>query len=545
MKNHIIEKDVIAHLDAFARENNIRSMTSSKYRNDLIYFIVNNHERGDSICEVGCYRGGLSIILAYLAQQLGKKLVICEIDENCARLAGNRIAELGLADIVSIHTSCFAAFVASGCFPDNCILTIIDANHIYEEAKTNFSAFRSVDHKSYAVAFHDYGLRDTGNKMGIQRAVNDVYPLKNIFHIGDNTLFSPCENHTEVAEDTTYFQGSEGALIILREELSEREKKVLHLCHDVLGACRRARIWDRNKPDGAARHGKTLGRQNATSFPPVAVVRPPIVELPGGLRLVNGKYGHFFVLGHDTGVGRTIAETGVWADEHVRLFRSFLPAGGTAFDVGANIGHHSVALARIAGDNGRVFALEPQTAVFEILCANAAVNACRNIVPLRVLAGESSGSLALPALDYAQDENFGALCVENKAKNRADKNDALKIPLDSLLDDPAYGIERVDFIKIDVQTFELYVLMGAERILETYHPALLIEISPYWMKRINKYDYRDIYALLQTHHYSLFDASLRPLTGTPADPESFGRDIEWDIVALHGDAAASVGKKAN
>src|SRR5207253_3144389 len=71
------------------------------------------------------------------------------------------------------------------------------------------------------------------------------------------------------------------------------------------------------------------------------------------------------------------------------------------------------------------------------------------------------------------------------------------VPLDSLDGFLAeQGLGRLDFVKIDVQTFELFVLRGAAQSLERFRPRLLVEISPFWMKEVNGYDYQEIYSLL-------------------------------------------------
>ncbi|TFG83046.1 MAG: FkbM family methyltransferase, partial [Chromatiales bacterium] len=48
-------------------------------------------------------------------------------------------------------------------------------------------------------------------------------------------------------------------------------------------------------------------------------------------------------------------------------------------DIGANIGTHTLALARLVGQQGLVFAFEPQRIVFQTLCANMALNSLDNV----------------------------------------------------------------------------------------------------------------------------------------------------------------------
>ena len=122
MKNHCIEHTEIAKLEQFATDHDMESMTSPKYRRDMAYFIANNAHRGNCVCQVGCYKGGLSIILAYLCKLLGKKLVICEIDRGYAEFVREKMILLGYEDIVQIHVAPFTMFVANGLFPERTLL---------------------------------------------------------------------------------------------------------------------------------------------------------------------------------------------------------------------------------------------------------------------------------------------------------------------------------------------------------------------------------------------------------------------------------------
>ena len=86
----------------------------------------------------------------------------------------------------------------------------------------------------------------------------------------------------------------------------------------------------------------------------------------------------------------------------------------------------------------------------------------------------------------------------------------------------------IDFVKIDVQSFELFVLRGAYKTLQTYKPKIFLEISPYWMKE-RGYNYTEVYDLLREVGYGfshfhegagLIDG-VRQWSGTKSE--------EWDV----------------
>lgn len=512
-------------------KKNCVSMTTDKYRKDLLFFLVNNAEKGQYVCEVGPFRGGLTANLAYVCKQLGKKLIVCEMVQECANIVSENLKELGYSDITEVHVMSFVDFVAQNKIPPDTILTIIDANHIYPYALQNFQSFRKIRNNSYAVAFHDFGLRDTDNIMGVERAVKETFPNDTIYYIGSNTSFAPCALHTSPADDKTFFRGSEGALIIL-PPLRQFENAVIH-----------ARLKKASNPSQTEGKGFTgikqfmknlFNRADTKSTGRNETELPPTLDFDL-IALTYGTYGRFFTLKHDIGVGKTIRETGAWANKHVQMFKQIVKEGDIVFDVGANIGHHSVCLAQIVGTTGKVFAFEPQLPIFHILCANAMINACENIYPVRAAIGEKHGAVELPILDYKKDENFGALCIKNS--KQTNNKSCQKYSIDELTIDPLNAITSVDFMKIDVQTFELYVLRGALKTIMKYKPHLFIEISPYWMKEINNYNYREIYTLLQSLDYLILTPDLtleQDIPNFPLDESS--KDIEWDILAVHKDS---------
>ena len=196
-------------------------------------------------------------------------------------------------------------------------LTIIDANHIYEEAKANFTALKSVDKKTYSAAFHDYGLHDLAGRMGVWRALEDVYPEAPIFHIGDSTFFSPCHLHSSPAPaDGTFFKGTEGALIILnggisislRTPLSPKEQRWLDFGHWGLNLLRSAkRFVQLNQHKNAINEE----RESINSAPKESIANLESKPAHLNLRLVNGKFGDFLVLSNDCGVGQA-SHNGHW-----------------------------------------------------------------------------------------------------------------------------------------------------------------------------------------------------------------------------------------
>lgn len=83
---------------------------------------------------------------------------------------------------------------------------------------------------------------------------------------------------------------------------------------------------------------------------------------------------------------------GGWEPEAQRLMVQHVHRGGVAYDVGANIGIHTLLMARLAGPTGRVYAFEPVPHLFECLRTNLQLNAeLSGAVPMQLAMSDRIG----------------------------------------------------------------------------------------------------------------------------------------------------------
>jgi FkbM family methyltransferase len=271
------------------------------------------------------------------------------------------------------------------------------------------------------------------------------------------------------------------------------------------------------------------GHRLAALRPARAPIRLPALRLSDQLLVTDAAEGRFVVIANDVGISRAILDTGCWAAPDVALFKRLIEPGDTVFDIGANIGHHSVVFSKLAGDSGSVISVEPQAFLFNVLCANLAVNKCSNTRACQVALGDHEGWTQMLPVDYGREGNFGALGLSVHADWLTGERVRLAT-LDGMAAD--FGSSVVSFIKIDVQTFELFVLRGGTRTLTQHNPTLFIEISPYWMRKMNDYDYREIYRFLVSLGYQIYDKRLR-LVDIERVVEG-DENTEWDVLAMKG-----------
>ena len=173
---------------------------------------------------------------------------------------------------------------------------------------------------------------------------------------------------------------------------------------------------------------------------------------------------------------RRAAWLGIY-DEFIRqAVVARLSPGAVVLDVGANVGAWTIPLARKIGTAGTVCAFEPVPANRLRLEQSIALNALINVQVSPLALGDDSRSVDM----WLKSEQTGA-----------DSGTAAVVPVGtghltvsmSTLDEWAAhaGLQRLDFIKLDVEGAELLVLAGAPQVLKRFRPLILAEFDDYWM----------------------------------------------------------------
>ncbi|MET0272220.1 MAG: FkbM family methyltransferase [Phenylobacterium sp.] len=184
-------------------------------------------------------------------------------------------------------------------------------------------------------------------------------------------------------------------------------------------------------------------------------------------RIYSTRHGPMFGLQGDRYISRSLEVYGEFSWSEARLLERLVQPGQTVVEVGANIGAHTVLLARRCAP-GLVYAFEPQQRVFQLLCANLALNDIRNVIARPEACGEEPGEVIVPAVDYGAALNFGGLSVQAADSGVLGH----RTPLTRLDDLP---LEACHLLKIDVEGFEPEVLRGAVAMIARFRPLIYVE----------------------------------------------------------------------
>lgn len=184
-------------------------------------------------------------------------------------------------------------------------------------------------------------------------------------------------------------------------------------------------------------------------------------------KTLQTRHGPMLALAGDRYITGSLELYGEFSQGEWELFAQVVKPGMTVVEVGANIGSHSVALAR-ACFPGPLYLFEPQQRVFQILCANLALNGIGNAIAYPEACSDQAGQVVVPPLDYGAALNFGGVSVQADAKDLQGMR-VRAIPLDTL------DLAACHVLKIDVEGFEVQVVRGAAETIRKFRPVLYVE----------------------------------------------------------------------
>lgn len=168
-------------------------------------------------------------------------------------------------------------------------------------------------------------------------------------------------------------------------------------------------------------------------------------------------------------IGRSMMFYGEHGENELLLIRAFLEPGAVVFDVGAHQGTHAIPLALHVAPEGSVHAFEPQRIMCLNLSSSVALNGLENVFPNNLAVGAEPSTVRIAQFDYAARGHFSGMQIKAENSGEAVK----QVALDEYMKERE--IDRLDFIKIDVEGMEFAVLRGAEQAIEQHKPVIYME----------------------------------------------------------------------
>ena len=164
--------------------------------------------------------------------------------------------------------------------------------------------------------------------------------------------------------------------------------------------------------------------------------------------------------------------------------------GDVVLDIGANQGLFAVAASSVVGPCGMVHAFEPDKDLAGCIRKTIQKNEIKNIKIHEIALGSKSESLKLYKNPYNSGDNRLTTAIPDSA------NSLQSVAVERL--DAIHEIQRIDFVKIDVQGWELAVLQGmVEKMKLNLRAKILFEFWPYGIKKAGVDPLQLIYFMME------------------------------------------------
>ncbi len=203
--------------------------------------------------------------------------------------------------------------------------------------------------------------------------------------------------------------------------------------------------------------------------------------IPEAVSSVIWRSGYF-----EYGISQTLLET--------------LKPGSVFVDVGAHFGFFSLLANWLVGEEGKVISVEAMPTTYERLIHNLNTHgASNNHTAVNVAAFNEQTELTFQDYGLVWSSLNSAFGVrnDNETISTAKEVKVKAYPLDDIL--APYDLSKIDLIKIDAESSEIFVLRGMNKILKNHNPDIIVEIGD--MEGATGGASKEIVSLLTSHGY--------------------------------------------
>lgn len=157
----------------------------------------------------------------------------------------------------------------------------------------------------------------------------------------------------------------------------------------------------------------------------------------------------------------------IFAPNETEMMKKEIKKGDVVLDIGANIGYFTLIFARLVGTTGKVYAFEPDPEHFNILKKNVEINGYKNVILEQKAVSDFNGMIPFY---LAKDDLLTHRIYDDGERREIISVESIR------LDD--YPIDKVDFIKIDIEGAEVKAFEGMNNLVRRNDAKILTEYCP-------------------------------------------------------------------
>ena len=202
------------------------------------------------------------------------------------------------------------------------------------------------------------------------------------------------------------------------------------------------------------------------------------------LKTIETQFGKIIININDQFIGKSFLNKKYWGLQDIEVISKMIEFKCKKknrivfYDVGANIGTHSIALSNIFKNKIVIRAFEAQSNIYEMFNQSIKINNLNNIeLYHNAVSDKNNQIIKIDLPDYSKHNNFGGLELFKPFQN----SDNVQMQKSGIFEDVKtikldIFNEEVDFIKIDVEGMENLVLKGSKNLIVNHRPFIFMEL---------------------------------------------------------------------
>ena len=172
----------------------------------------------------------------------------------------------------------------------------------------------------------------------------------------------------------------------------------------------------------------------------------------------------------------SLTASGFLKKKYPELFylQKIIKPGFVCIDIGANLGYYSTFLSRLAGAEGKVYSVEPIPMFVDLLRLNLRATGIRNVEVMPYALGEKNMvvNMGTPVVDGLIHHGMTKVASLSDEKYAQQYEVEMKVP-----DELFANLQRLDFVKCDVEGYEHFVFTNMIKTINRFHPLIQTELN--------------------------------------------------------------------
>ena len=209
--------------------------------------------------------------------------------------------------------------------------------------------------------------------------------------------------------------------------------------------------------------------------------------------------------------------------QDIYFLKNFIKTGDTCIDIGAHLGYYTFQLSKLVGEEGKVIAIEPVSKFNTVLEKMIMGRQISNINLKKVaLGGEGKFvEIGIPRIDNQKKFGYARIRQLSEHMEYAESEQVPNEKGDEIFAD----LDRVDFIKCDVEGAEVPVFQSMPNLIAKHQPVLLLELAD----KNERIKMMEILTVGEYQLYFLIDKKLKRI-----DPHSEERAVSHNHYFIPG-----------